>query len=148
VPSGGYAANGNLLQIDDTVMGHWTYSYDGLNRVLSGQAGTSTQTGLAPLRRDKLEGFQQRDHGCPVVETADTHRPMPPFPPDEDMESLLARGNNQFRLHQFEPPETQMLSFVPRNDQDINTSNDVIGSRSHSGLSGILFKVMIRDQPP
>ena len=45
---GGYAANGSLLSVTDTVMGTWTYSYDSLNRLKTAQAVPNTQTGFAP----------------------------------------------------------------------------------------------------
>jgi RHS repeat-associated protein len=48
VPAGGYAPNGNLLTVNDSVTGDWAYTYDGLNRLLAAQANANTQTGFAP----------------------------------------------------------------------------------------------------
>ena len=47
-PSGGYAGNGNLLSVTDSVMGTWNYGYDNLNRLLTAQASANAQTGYAP----------------------------------------------------------------------------------------------------
>jgi RHS repeat-associated protein len=49
VPSGGYSANGNLLSYTDSVMGPWSYSYDSLNRVVSGSpaSGNTANGGLS-----------------------------------------------------------------------------------------------------
>ncbi|HEY4355756.1 MAG TPA: hypothetical protein VGN16_08425, partial [Acidobacteriaceae bacterium] len=41
IPSGGYAANGNILSYNDSVNGSWTFGYDTLNRLLSGSASFS-----------------------------------------------------------------------------------------------------------
>ncbi len=46
VPSGGYAANGNLLQVSDSVTGNWTYSYDPLNRLLTAASSSGYFSGL------------------------------------------------------------------------------------------------------
>ena len=54
VPSSGYSANGNLTAVDDTVMGHWAYGYDGLNRLSTGQSSASTQNGAAPYNAVSL----------------------------------------------------------------------------------------------
>ena len=35
IPSGGYAANGNVLQVNDLLLGDWTFGYDTLNRLTS-----------------------------------------------------------------------------------------------------------------
>ena len=49
IPSGGYATNGNVLQIDDALLGNWTIGYDTLNRVSSFSASS---------------GPFQGDYGC------------------------------------------------------------------------------------
>ena len=36
----GYAPNGNLLLVNDSVIGNWTYGYDNLNRLVSGFASS------------------------------------------------------------------------------------------------------------
>jgi RHS repeat-associated protein len=43
VPSGGYAANGNLISYTDSVNGSWNLGYDGLNRLTSGSAPAQNQ---------------------------------------------------------------------------------------------------------
>jgi hypothetical protein len=35
---GGYAPNGNLLSVADTVTGTWNFTYDNLNRLLTGRS--------------------------------------------------------------------------------------------------------------
>jgi len=45
VPSGGYAANGNILAYSDSVMGDWAYSYDPMNRLSSGVAAAGPYAG-------------------------------------------------------------------------------------------------------
>jgi RHS repeat-associated protein len=45
VPSGGYDGTGNLLNYTDSVMGTWSFSYDTLNRLLSGSASTGGYAG-------------------------------------------------------------------------------------------------------
>jgi RHS repeat-associated protein len=37
-PAGGFDATGNLLAVNDSVMGNWSYSYDNLNRLTGGSA--------------------------------------------------------------------------------------------------------------
>jgi len=37
----GYAPNGNVATVTDTIVGNWTYSYDTLDRLVSGQASTA-----------------------------------------------------------------------------------------------------------
>ena len=39
VPADGYAPNGNLLAIDDSVIGPWAYTYDTLNRLTGSSSG-------------------------------------------------------------------------------------------------------------
>ena len=46
VPPGGYAPNGNLLNVTDSVTGSWSYSYDNLNR-LTGAAAVSSGMPMA-----------------------------------------------------------------------------------------------------
>jgi RHS repeat-associated protein len=36
IPAGGYAPNGNMLSINDTITGNWKFGYDTLNRLISG----------------------------------------------------------------------------------------------------------------
>ncbi len=48
IPTGGYAPNGNLLNLNDSITGGWTYTYDSLNRLTKAQAGANAQTGVAP----------------------------------------------------------------------------------------------------
>ncbi|MDE1156352.1 MAG: hypothetical protein PW735_11580 [Acidobacteriaceae bacterium] len=43
--TGGFAPNGNLLNVQDSVMGNWTYGYDGLNRLISAFAYSGTYVG-------------------------------------------------------------------------------------------------------
>ena len=45
VPSNGYAPNGDLLQVDDSVTGNWTYTYDSLNRLSTAAAAASPAQG-------------------------------------------------------------------------------------------------------
>jgi RHS repeat-associated protein len=40
--SGGYDASGNLLSYTDTVMGSWTFTYDTLDRLVTGAAGSGS----------------------------------------------------------------------------------------------------------
>ena len=44
---GGYAPNGNLLNVVDSVMGQWNYGYDDLNRLSVGSATTSPTAGVS-----------------------------------------------------------------------------------------------------
>ena len=44
----GYYSNSNVQTVSDSVMGNWTYTYDNLNRALTGQASANPQTGFAP----------------------------------------------------------------------------------------------------
>ena len=44
----GYTANGNVQSSVDSVMGSWSYGYDSLNRLKTGQASANTQTGYGP----------------------------------------------------------------------------------------------------
>jgi len=46
VPSGGYAANGDLLQVNDSVTGNWTYGYDSLNRLKTAASSSGYFSGL------------------------------------------------------------------------------------------------------
>ncbi|MFP5204738.1 MAG: RHS repeat domain-containing protein [Acidobacteriota bacterium] len=41
-----YAPNGDVLQMTDSVMGSWTYSYDDFNRLVSGNATAGVDNGL------------------------------------------------------------------------------------------------------
>jgi RHS repeat-associated protein len=43
----GYAANGNLLNVTDSVTGQWNYTYDYLNRLKTGSATTSQTPGVS-----------------------------------------------------------------------------------------------------
>jgi len=43
-PSGGYAPNGNILEYTDSVIGTWSYTYDGLNRLMSAVPGSNAPT--------------------------------------------------------------------------------------------------------
>ena len=50
-PNGGYAPNGDILNVDDSVIGSWGYSYDKLNRLVqaagtSGSYGGTSTTGI------------------------------------------------------------------------------------------------------
>ena len=64
VPTGGYAPNGNLLGVSDSVTGNWNYTYDNLNRLLSAQGGSNLQglapygTGLLQFSYDSFGNFQ------------------------------------------------------------------------------------------
>ncbi|MGA2085123.1 MAG: RHS repeat-associated core domain-containing protein [Terracidiphilus sp.] len=44
VPSGGYAANGNILQHKDLVMGTWNFTYDAVDRLMTATPGGSNPT--------------------------------------------------------------------------------------------------------
>jgi len=44
--SGGYAANGNLQNVTDLVMGSWTYGYDHLNRLTQAVVNSGTYMGM------------------------------------------------------------------------------------------------------
>ena len=47
IPAGtGYAANGDLLSVNDSVMGSWTYTYDGVNRLSTAQASSGSYLGV------------------------------------------------------------------------------------------------------
>jgi RHS repeat-associated protein len=54
VPSGGYAANGNLLSVQDSVTGGWNYTYDNLNRL----TGSSAAASGIPMAMDYYAGTQ------------------------------------------------------------------------------------------
>jgi RHS repeat-associated protein len=41
----GYMANGNVQNLNDSVMGNWTYNYDDLNRLISGTAASGPYSG-------------------------------------------------------------------------------------------------------
>ena len=43
---GGFAPNGNVLSVTDSIMGQWNYTYDYLNRLKGGSAVTSTAPGV------------------------------------------------------------------------------------------------------
>jgi RHS repeat-associated protein len=43
--TGGYAPNGNLLSVADSVTGTWNYQYDNLNRVVTGTASAGSYAG-------------------------------------------------------------------------------------------------------
>jgi RHS repeat-associated protein len=45
VPAGGYAPNGNLLSVADSITGAWNYTYDNLNRLAASVAGASGMPG-------------------------------------------------------------------------------------------------------
>jgi len=45
MPAGGYDTNSNLLKVNDSVMGQWTYSYDTLNRLSTGLASSGSYNG-------------------------------------------------------------------------------------------------------
>ncbi len=42
---GGYAPNGNLLSVADTITGTWNYTYDNLNRLLTGTSSAGYYSG-------------------------------------------------------------------------------------------------------
>jgi len=43
--TGGFAPNGNLMNVSDTVMGSWSYGYDNLNRLTTAVAGSGSYMG-------------------------------------------------------------------------------------------------------
>ena len=45
VPSGGFDGDGNITQLQDSIMGSWTFSYDTLNRLVSGAASSGDFSG-------------------------------------------------------------------------------------------------------
>jgi len=45
--TGGFAPNGNLMNVSDLVMGSWSYGYDNLNRVTGGSASSGTYMGVS-----------------------------------------------------------------------------------------------------
>jgi len=45
--SGGYAPNGNLLSVTDSVMGSWSYSYDNLNRLALATANSGNYMNIS-----------------------------------------------------------------------------------------------------
>lgn len=54
IPAGGYAPNSNLMTLNDSVIGGWAYTYDGLNRLIAAQASANAQTGFAPYNNALL----------------------------------------------------------------------------------------------
>jgi RHS repeat-associated protein len=53
--SASYDPVSNLTSVSDSVMGHWAYGYDSLNRLISGQASANAGTTFAPYGSGLLQ---------------------------------------------------------------------------------------------
>jgi hypothetical protein len=81
---GGYAANGNLLSVADTVTGNWNYSYDNLNRLLTGTAsagryaGAQGAWGIDAFGNRQPENWTWNGAGGPVIHSQNPACPIHP----------------------------------------------------------------------
>ncbi len=58
----GYDAAGNILNLTDSVMGTWSYGYDNLNRLVSGQATAGAYAAQSPYLCWSYDSFGNRTH--------------------------------------------------------------------------------------
>jgi len=71
IPTGGYAANGNLISATDLVTGSWSYGYDDLNRLKTAAGNSGSYNGLMSVSGTTL-GWAYDSFGNRLGQTAST----------------------------------------------------------------------------
>ncbi|MGA2350370.1 MAG: RHS repeat-associated core domain-containing protein [Terracidiphilus sp.] len=114
VPTNGYAPNGNLLNVIDSVTGTWNYTYDNLNRLVGSAAGTSA-----------IPGFQAYYAGAQTGWSYDAFG-------NRLNEQLGGMVNNSM-------PASSTASYTPASNQVASMTYDAAGDVTYDGLNSYLY---------